>query len=42
MAAIENSTGDTIIPMDGDGQSDPSDLPRLLGKLAEGYDVVSG
>jgi glycosyltransferase involved in cell wall biosynthesis len=28
--------------MDGDGQNDPVDIPRLLDKLAEGYDVVSG
>jgi dolichol-phosphate mannosyltransferase len=42
MAAIQNSTGDVIIPMDGDGQNDPADIPRLLAKLAEGFDVVSG
>ena len=42
MAAIRNSTGDVIIPMDGDGQNDPADIPRLLVKLAEGYDLVSG
>src|SRR6516164_784281 len=42
MAAIQNSTGDIIIPMDGDGQNDPADIPRLLAKLDEGYDVVSG
>src|SRR5215831_5366436 len=42
MAAIQNSTGDVVIPMDGDGQNDPSDIPRLLDKLAEGFDVVSG
>src|ERR1700737_3883560 len=42
MAAIQNSTGDVIIPMDGDGQNDPADIPRLLAKLAEGYDLVSG
>jgi len=42
MAGIQNSTGDVIIPMDGDGQNDPADIPRLLDKLAEGYDVVSG
>src|SRR5215831_18415113 len=42
MAAIQNSTGDVIIPMDGDGQNDPADIKRLLDKLAEGYDVVSG
>jgi glycosyltransferase involved in cell wall biosynthesis len=42
MAAIQNSTGDIVIPMDGDGQNDPADIPRLLAKLAEGFDVVSG
>src|SRR5882672_10565749 len=42
MAAMGHSTGDVIIPMDGDGQNDPADIPRLLAKLAEGYDVVSG
>jgi glycosyltransferase involved in cell wall biosynthesis len=42
MAAIHHSTGDIIIPMDGDGQNDPQDIPRLLAKLSEGYDVVSG
>jgi len=42
MAAIQHSTGDVIISMDADGQNDPADIPRLLDKLAEGYDVVSG
>jgi len=42
MAAIRGSTGDIVIPMDADGQNDPADIPRLLDKLAEGYDVVSG
>jgi glycosyltransferase involved in cell wall biosynthesis len=42
MAGIQNSTGDVLIPMDGDGQNDPADIPRLLDKLAEGFDVVSG
>src|SRR5437879_6395292 len=42
MAAIGNSTGDVVIPMDGDGQNDPADIPRLLAKLAEGFDLVSG
>jgi glycosyltransferase involved in cell wall biosynthesis len=42
MAAIQNSTGDIVIPMDGDGQNDPDDIPRLIAKLAEGFDVVSG
>ncbi|HEX3501232.1 MAG TPA: glycosyltransferase family 2 protein [Stellaceae bacterium] len=42
MAAIQYSTGAVIVPMDGDGQNDPHDIPRLLAKLAEGHDVVSG
>jgi glycosyltransferase involved in cell wall biosynthesis len=42
MAGIDHATGDVVIPLDGDGQNDPADIPRLLDKLAEGYDVVSG
>jgi glycosyltransferase involved in cell wall biosynthesis len=42
MAAIQNSSGDVVIPMDGDGQNDAADIPALLAKLAEGFDVVSG
>ncbi|MHB8621040.1 MAG: glycosyltransferase family 2 protein [Chloroflexota bacterium] len=39
---IENSRGRVVITMDGDCQNDPADIPRLLDKLDEGYDVVSG
>jgi glycosyltransferase involved in cell wall biosynthesis len=42
MAGIDFASGDIIIPLDGDLQNDPADIPRLLDKLAEGYDVVSG
>ena len=42
MAGIDHATGEIIIPMDGDGQNDPADIPRLLDELARGYDVVSG
>jgi glycosyltransferase involved in cell wall biosynthesis len=42
MAAIQNSIGEIIVTMDGDGQNDPADIPRLLDKIAEGFDVVSG
>jgi glycosyltransferase involved in cell wall biosynthesis len=42
MAGIDFASGDTIIPMDGDLQNDPADIPRLLAKLEQGYDVVSG
>ena len=42
MAGIKYSSGDIIIPMDADLQNDPADIPRLLEKLDEGYDVCSG
>jgi glycosyltransferase involved in cell wall biosynthesis len=41
-AGIDNARGHTIVPIDGDLQNDPADIPRLLEKLDEGYDVVSG
>ncbi len=42
MAGIDCAQGDIIVPMDGDLQNDPADIHRLLEKLAEGFDVVSG
>lgn len=41
-AGIDYAAGEIIIPMDADLQNDPGDISRLLGKLDEGYDVVSG
>lgn len=41
-AGVAHAGGDIIIFMDGDQQNDPADIPRLLAKLDEGYDVVSG
>lgn len=41
-AGFELSEGSVIIPLDADGQNDPADIPRLLARLDEGYDVVSG
>lgn len=41
-AGINSSTGDVIIPIDSDLENDPEDIPRLLEKINEGYDVVSG
>jgi glycosyltransferase involved in cell wall biosynthesis len=41
-AGVDHSKGDVIIMMDADGQNDPSDIPRLVSKIEEGYDVVSG
>jgi len=42
MAGIRSSKGDVLISMDGDLQNDPADIPELLAKLNEGFDVVSG
>lgn len=41
-AGIDNANGDVIILMDADLQNDPSDIPMMLEKINEGYDVVSG
>ena len=41
-AGIDHSEGDTIILLDADMQNDPADIPMLLAKLDEGYDLVSG
>ncbi|MCS7265320.1 MAG: glycosyltransferase family 2 protein [Armatimonadetes bacterium] len=41
-AGILHATGDFIVIMDADRQNDPADIPRLLAKLQEGFDVVSG
>ena len=43
-AGIAYANGSVIVPMDGDGQNDPADIPRLVEKLDEGlgWDIVSG
>jgi glycosyltransferase involved in cell wall biosynthesis len=41
-AGFEASRGDVVIPLDADLQNDPADIPAMLAKLDEGYDVVSG
>src|SRR5439155_24743062 len=41
-AGFDRSRGNVIVAMDGDLQHAPEDLPRLVAKLDEGYDVVSG
>ena len=41
-AGIKEATGDIVVTMDGDLQNDPADIPLLLEKINEGYDVVSG
>jgi len=39
---LHEAVGDIVVAIDGDGENDPADIPRLLAKLAEGYDLVSG
>jgi glycosyltransferase involved in cell wall biosynthesis len=41
-AGFAQASGDVIATLDADGQDDPAELPRLLAKLDEGYDLVSG
>lgn len=41
-AGFDHARGHVVVAMDGDQQNDPHDIPRLLAKLDEGYDVVSG
>lgn len=42
MAGMDHAAGQVIVVLDGDGQNDPADIPMLLEKLGQGYDVVSG
>jgi len=41
-AGIDHAQGDVIVLMDADLQNDPVDIPMMVGKVEEGYDVVSG
>ena len=41
-AGFDAAAGRVLVPMDGDLQNDPADIPRLMEKIQEGYDVVSG
>lgn len=41
-AGFKQASGDIIVTLDGDLQNDPNDIPALLAKMDEGYDVVSG
>ncbi len=42
MAGIDHAQGEVLVSLDADLQNDPDDIPLLLAKLDEGYDVVSG
>ena len=41
-AGFDHAAGDVIITMDSDRQNDPNDIPMMLDKINEGYDLVSG
>lgn len=41
-AGINHASGEVIVMIDSDLENDPKDIPRLLSKIEEGYDVVSG
>ena len=41
-AGIDHSFGDVIVTIDADQQNDPGDIPLLMDKIEEGFDVVSG
>ena len=42
MAGIEHASGNSIVTIDGDLQNDPADIPMMLDKLDEGFDLVHG
>lgn len=42
MAGFDNARGRVIVSLDGDLQNDPRDIPALIAKLDEGYDLVCG
>ncbi len=42
MAGFAEATGSIVVTIDGDLQDDPAEIPRLLAKLDEGFDLVSG
>ncbi|HOP40884.1 MAG TPA: glycosyltransferase family 2 protein [Geobacteraceae bacterium] len=41
-AGFNAASGRVVVPLDGDLQNDPADIPKLLAKIDEGFDVVSG
>jgi glycosyltransferase involved in cell wall biosynthesis len=41
-AGFDQAHGETVVTIDGDLQDDPAEIPRLLAKLDEGFDLVSG
>ncbi|HUO04740.1 MAG TPA: glycosyltransferase family 2 protein [Candidatus Binataceae bacterium] len=42
VCGLQHATGDIVVAIDGDGENDPADIPKLAAKLKEGYDLVTG
>lgn len=42
MAGFDNARGEIVVPLDADLQNDPADIPKLLERIDQGFDVVSG
>jgi dolichol-phosphate mannosyltransferase len=42
VAGFDQAHGETVVTIDGDLQDDPAEIPRLLAKLDEGFDLVTG
>src|SRR5881394_4412174 len=42
VAGFDQARGETVVTIDGDLQDDPAEIPRLLAKLDEGFDLVTG
>ena len=42
MAGIDRTHGEIVITMDGDLQNDPADIPKMIEKVEDGYEIVSG
>jgi glycosyltransferase involved in cell wall biosynthesis len=39
---LQHTTGAVVVAIDGDGENDPADIPHLIAKIDEGYDLASG
>jgi len=42
VCGFQHSTGEIVVAIDGDGENDPADIPKLVAKLEEGFDLATG
>lgn len=42
VCGLHQATGDMVVAIDGDGENDPADIPKLVAKLDEGFDLATG